>query len=120
MTAWIYLGLVLLSGAGMVTTYFKGVEDAELRFENSQLIAERAAMLAQAGTEERLALLVDDRLKKIRIEEKTYVKNFKTIREQNTVYRDCQHTDDAFRLLNSALKGDGLPTQSSVQGSLSK
>lgn len=116
MTAWIYLGLVLAACGGMLTTYIKGVEAGKQEVRSLWMAQELGEMKAVAAVDRAVA----KHIQSIKVENKTYIRNFKEIERENTVYRDCQHTDDAFRLLNSALSGDPLRTQPTVPGQLSE
>lgn len=42
-------------------------------------------------------------ISEIKVENKTIVRNFRTIEKSATVYRDCVHPDDAIGVLNKAL-----------------
>lgn len=111
MTAWIYLGLVLLSGVCMVLSYNKGAEDTANR-----LMAMRVTTLEQAAEDkEELLNVVAEAVKGIEIEQRTVVQQFKTVEKENVVYRECKHSDDAVGLLNAALRGDPVSSQPVVQ-----
>lgn len=115
MTAWIYLGLVLLSGLCMVLSYNKGAEDA-----TNRMLAVRAVTLEQADKDkEEMLNAVTEAVKAIEVEQRTVVQKFKTIEKENVVYRECKHSDDAVRLLNATLRGDPVPSEPALQGPVS-
>jgi len=114
MTAWIYLGLVLLSGLCMALSYNKGAEDA-----TNRLLAVRAVTLEQANKDkEEMLNAVAEAIKEIDVEQRTIVQKFRTIEKENVVYRECKHSDDVVRLLNSTLRGDPVPSQPALQDSM--
>jgi hypothetical protein len=73
----------------------KNIEQASY-LEQEQLINEAADKATLAAVEA---------LQNIKLENKTYVKNFRTIEKRETVYRDCKHDATAYGLLNDALAG---------------
>lgn len=114
MTAWIYLGLVLLSGLCMVLSYNKGSDDA-----TNRILAVRAVTLEQAAKDkEEILNAVAEAIKEIDVEQRTIVQKFKTIEKENVVYRECKHSDDAVRLLNATLRGDPVPSQPALQDTM--
>lgn len=119
MTAYISLGLIVLGGLGMVVSYGKGVEHTENRLRLEQTQIDLAISRAVNKSNDEVLNRVNEAVQNVRIENKTYVRNFKEVEKQSVVYRECQHTDDAFRLLNSALRGDPLPSQPSLSTDVS-
>lgn len=120
MTAWIYLGLVLAAGAGMVATYAEGYSNGKQTVYLEKANLEAMALRAAAAQNEEVMNAVNEAVAKIRIEQKTYVQKFKEFERESVVYRECQHSDDAFRLLNAALRGDPVPSQPGVQTDVSE
>ena len=91
-------GLVLATGAGL---FFGGLYvGAELR-EKTELERERAITTALNLQAEQTAKAIEN----IKVENKTFVKNFRTIEKNETIYRDCKHPVDSVGVFNKALAG---------------
>lgn len=114
MTAWVYLGIVLAACGGMLATYIKGGDDREAQLRATQLEQSLYRMDMESKVEEAVAKHVGA----IKVEHKTYIRNFKETERENTIYSECQHSDDAFSLLNSALSGDGIQAKPVVPSEL--
>lgn len=114
MMPWILLAVTALSAIGMVKAYDKGGDDREARI----LVEMQRATLVGINARDAALAATAEALKGIKVENKTYVKNFKEVETQSVVYRECKHSDDAFRLLNSALSGDSVRSEPDLQSQL--
>lgn len=114
MMAYVMAGLVLLGALGTVLGYQKGFSAGEAQATNTQL---RDTMLSLQIRDKTLEV-VAGAVKDIKVENNTFIRNFKTLEKENVVYKECVHPDAAFSLLNAALRGDPVPTQPAVQGEL--
>lgn len=116
MTAYIVAGLVILGSLSTFFAYGKGFTAGEESATNTQL---RDTMLSIAVRDKTLEV-VAAAVKEIKVENQTYVRNFRTVEKENVVYKECVHPDATVRLLNAALRGDPVPTEPAVQGELPK
>lgn len=82
----------------------KGMTE-KTQLERDKEAAELAQQMRDAVAEE---------VAKIKVESKTYVRNFKEIERVNPVFVDCKLPDDAKRLLDTALQAGQQPVQGSV------
>lgn len=100
-------GIVLATSAALVYAgWYAGVASTERsQLERDKEAAELAQTMRDAVAEE---------VAKIKVESKTYVRNFKEIERVNPVFVDCKLPDDAKRLLDTALQAEQQPVQSSV------
>ena len=74
-------GLILATGAGL---FFGGLYVGSEFREKTELERERAITTALNLQAEQTALAIEN----IKVENKTYVKNFRTIQKTETIYRD--------------------------------
>lgn len=86
----------LLGGAAL---FMGGAYVGSQITEKSQLEKEAAITEAINKATEQTAKAISD----IKVENKTIVRNFRTIEKNATVYRDCVHPDDSIRVFNQAL-----------------
>ena len=86
--------LLLLGGAGWFG-YHKGGEATENR-----LLAQQAT---QATLEERVRTMLAEEISKLKVEHQTIKQKTEVITREVPVYRDCQHDDRTFGLLNFGL-----------------
>lgn len=114
MMVYVIAGLVLLGSVSTFFAYQEGVSVGEKNAANTQLRDTILAMEVRDKTLEVVASAVKD----IKVENQTYVRNFKTVEKENVVYKECVHPDVTVRLLNAALRGDPVPPQPAVQGEL--
>lgn len=74
----------------------------------------RNAMEAQELREQRLldkvAETTAEQIAQIEIKNTTIRQKVETVTREVPVYRDCEHTDDVYGLLNDALEGGPLPS----------
>jgi hypothetical protein len=93
-------GIVVAVSAGLVYGgWYVGVASTErTQLERDKAVADAAQVMRNAVAEE---------VGKIKVESKTYVRNFKEIERVNPVFVDCKLPDDAKRLLDTALSGAG-------------
>lgn len=94
--------LVLATAGGLVYSgWYVGVTSTEkAQLERDSELAKQAQVMREAVAEE---------VGKIKVESKTYVRNFRTKEKENVVYKECSHPDDVMRLLDSALGGGQQP-----------
>lgn len=95
-------GIVLAVAAGLVYGgWYVGVTSTEKsQLERDAELANQAQVMREGIAEE---------VGKIKVESKTYVRNFKEIERVNPVFVDCKLPDDAKRLLDTALGGGQQP-----------
>jgi hypothetical protein len=92
---YIALGLLLLFGGTSWFAYSKGGEAAENR-----ILAEQAK---QATLEERVRVTLAEEISRLKVEHQTIKQKTEVITREIPVYRDCQHDDRTFGLLNLGL-----------------
>ncbi len=99
MTPYLYLGGALLSVIALISSYAVGRHDGR---QLQQAKQEEAAEIVALARDELTAAAVEAISQ---IEVKNVYKTQRLEREtvEVPVYRDCKHSDDAFRLLNDAL-----------------
>lgn len=101
MNPWVGLAAVLLWVASVGGSYWYGTgvgKDAEVvkQSEIKQAIEDTREKARQGAAIE---------IAKIKVRNTTIQGKVETIVRDNPVYRDCRHSDDAFRLLNESLTG---------------
>lgn len=101
MNPWVILGGVLVWVASIAGSYAYGTDVGK-----TGEIA-RVAELKQAmeETREQAKLGAADAIAKNKVKHTVIQGKVQTIIKDVPVYRDCEHTDDAFRLLNDAITG---------------
>lgn len=92
---YIALGLLLLFGGTSWFAYSKGSEAAENRI--------LAAQAKEATLEERVRVALAEEISKLKVEHQTIKQKTEVITREVPVYRDCQHDDRTFGLLNHGL-----------------
>lgn len=92
------------------TCLYYGARNEKLNNFELTMLAENAGKAAQKGAAIEIS--------KIRVRNTVVQGRIQTIVKDNPVYRDCEHDDAAFRLLNDALTGQE-PSDSSVPRSVS-
>lgn len=98
---WVLLGVVLAVGGA----YAKGSFDGAKRKAN-EVAAEQ---LEQETVEQRMQKALAAELAKVKVVNKTIQETIEVRTREVPVYRDCQHTDDVFRLLNDIIAGRAAP-----------
>ena len=103
-------GIVLITAMGLFGGgYYVGSE-----------LSEKARLDRESATQEALRIATErtvQAIEQIKVENRTVVKNFRTIEQRDVVYRECKHPDDALRVLNNALQGN---TTATVPGEMSE
>ncbi len=100
-------GLIL---GGAVAIYGVGYHMGSSMTEKAQLeLDNKSSLLA-----DKMRQAVVEEVSKIKVESKTYVRNFKEIEKVSPVFVDCKLPGDAQRLLNSTLKGGQQPLPSKL------
>ena len=101
MNPYILIGTVILWTASLAVTYTyahsTGKTKEALKHAEIKLAIEATREMARQGAADAIA---KNKIKHTIIQGKV-----QTIIKDNPVYRDCEHTDDAFRLLNESITG---------------
>jgi len=100
----IAVGLAFLAVGG--GGYYFGGKHARNAMEAQELREERLVAKITESTAEAIA--------DIEIKNTTIRQKVETVTREVPVYRDCQHSPDVVRLLNSALEGGAIPSGNSV------
>lgn len=114
MIAYVVAGLVFL---GSISTFWAYQEGKSTGAEEANAQHTENVLSAIEIRDEVLAAVATG-LSDVKIENKTYVRNFRTLEKENVVYKECTHPDAAMRMLNSALRGDKVPSEPAVPGKL--
>lgn len=101
MKPWLILGGVVIWVASIAGSYMFG----DTNGENRQKVHENEIKQAIEDTREQAKLGAADAIAKQKVKHTVIQGKVQTIIKDNPVYRDCEHTDDAFRLLNDAITG---------------
>ena len=96
-----YLIAALLALAGVGVAYLKGRQDGQELEKGQQAQVELAVVQTRKAALDATAEAI------AKIETRTTIvrQQLGTVTRENVVYRDCQHTPDGLRLLNSILTG---------------
>ena len=112
MTPYVYLGGTLLFAAALVGSYGVGRGDGRMLQRAEQQKAAEIVALARAE----LTAAAVDAISQIEVKNVYKTQRLERETVEVPVYRDCVHSDDAFRLLNDALtpperRGDADSTE---------
>lgn len=105
MNPYVALAVIILWGTSVGGSFWYGTDvgkDSEKAkaAEVKQAIEDTREIARQGAASE---------IAKIKVRNTTIQGKLETITRDNIVYRDCQHTDDAFRLLNESITGKASP-----------